>query len=71
MSEELRLRQASAEVEVVIKQALLKRHMKQKDLAKLLKTSPQWINRAVKGQNTPKANEIRKEIYQVLNIQEI
>lgn len=70
MSEELRLQRASADVEMAIKEKLLKRHMKQKDLAKLLKTTPQWINRAVKGQNTPKANRIRKEIYQVLNIQE-
>ncbi|WP_270529266.1 helix-turn-helix transcriptional regulator [Limosilactobacillus vaginalis] len=68
MSEEQELRKATNDVETAIKERLLRRKMTQTELANLLGTSPQWINRAVKGQNTPKAIEIRKKIYRVLDM---
>lgn len=68
MSEEQRLERASADVEMTIKEALLKRQMTQTELAKLMGTTPQWVNRAIKGQNTPKANRIRQNIYRVLDL---
>lgn len=68
MSEEQELRKATNDVETAIKERLLHRKMTQTELANLLGTSPQWINRAVKGQNTPKVIEIRKKIYRVLDM---
>lgn len=68
MSEEQDLLKATADVETSIKTKMLERKMSQKELAELLKTSPQWINRAIKGQNTPKANSIRHQIYRVLGM---
>lgn len=68
MSEEQELYKATTDVETAIKAKLLERKMSQKELSELLKVSPQWVNRAIKGQNTPKANKIRHQIYRVLGM---
>ena len=68
MSSEKILEDAQREIESKIKMHLLERNMSQTELADLIGTSPQWVNRAIKGQNTPKANRIREKIYRVLNI---
>lgn len=68
MSEEKMLEQATADIEKRIKTALIDQGMTQVQLADLLNLSPQWVNRAIKGQNTPKAINIRKKIYKVLGL---
>ena len=68
MTEESELKKATTKIEASIKARLVERHMSQIKLARLLETSPQWINRAIKGQNTPKAIEIRNKIYDVLGM---
>lgn len=68
MAEEKMLEQAAADIEKRIKTALIDHGMTQVQLADLLNLSPQWVNRAIKGQNTPKAINIRKKIYKVLGL---
>lgn len=38
------------------------------ELSRLLNINRQQVNRAIKGDNSPKAVEIRKKIYRVLNM---
>lgn len=68
MAEEKMLEQAAADIEKRIKTSLIDHGMTQVQLADLLNLSPQWVNRAIKGQNTPKAINIRKKIYKVLGL---
>lgn len=42
--------------------------MTQAELSRLLNINRQQVNRAIKGDNSPKAIEIRKKIYRVLNM---
>lgn len=56
-------------LEKKIKIALLDRGMTQKELSKLIKENPQQVNRAIKGDSAPKSIELRKKIYQILNIE--
>ena len=42
--------------------------MAQKELAELIHTNPQQLNRAIKGDMTPKSRELRKQIAKILNI---
>ena len=51
-----------------IKIALLNRDMTQKELAELIHANPQQLNRAIKGDMTPKSRELRKQIAKILNI---
>lgn len=62
---------AQKEIEKKIKVALLERGMTQKQLSDLLKENRQQVNRAIKGDTTPKSAELRRKIYQVLNLKEV
>ncbi|MQS88249.1 helix-turn-helix domain-containing protein [Companilactobacillus mishanensis] len=56
------------DIERSIKIALLNRDMTQKELAELIHANPQQLNRAIKGDMTPKSRELRKQIEKVLGI---
>ncbi|WP_125769501.1 helix-turn-helix domain-containing protein [Companilactobacillus furfuricola] len=60
--------EAAYEVESSIKIALLKNHMTQRELADEIDANPQQLNRAIKGDMTPKSRELRKQIEKVLGI---
>ena len=62
------LEETKKEVERKIKFALLDRGMTQKQLSDLIKENRQQVNRAIKGDTTPKSKEIRNKIYQLFNI---
>ena len=51
-----------------IKMALTERGMTQVELAKMLSTNPQSLNRAIQGDMTPRSLELRKRINRVLGI---
>ncbi|GKT04495.1 transcriptional regulator [Furfurilactobacillus entadae] len=56
-----------------IKIVLLRKHMSQVELAELINTNsfpvtPPTLNRAIKGDMSPKSVEIRSKIYKVLDI---
>ena len=65
---EKELERATIDVERSIKVRLLERHMTQAELSRLLNINRQQVNRAIKGDNTPKAKEIRDKIYRVLDM---
>ena len=56
------------DIERSIKIALLNRDMTQKELAELINANPQQLNRAIKGDMTPKSRELRKQVARVLNL---
>lgn len=62
------LEETKKEVERKIKFALLDRGMTQKQLSDLINENRQQVNRAIKGDTTPKSKEIRNKIYQLFNI---
>lgn len=62
------LEESKKKVEKTIKFALLNRGMTQKQLSDLIKENRQQVNRAIKGDTTPKSKEIREKIYQVLDL---
>ena len=62
------LEETKKEVERKIKFALLDRGMTQKQFSDLIKENRQQVNRAIKGDTTPKSKEIRDKIYQLFNI---
>ena len=68
MPVENELEKATADVEQNIKMKLLERDMTQAELSRLLNINRQQVNRAIKGDNSPKAFEIRKKIYRVLDM---
>ena len=55
-------------VESDIKIALLKRNMTQVELSHLIGEGPQQVNRAIKGDISPKARKIRLKIARVLDL---
>lgn len=67
MSEE-QLEKAARAIEKSIKGALLDKGMTQKDLAKLVHTTPQQLNMAIKGDASSNARELRKQIAEILHI---
>lgn len=62
------LEETKKKVERKIKFALLDRGMTQKQLSDLINENRQQVNRAIKGDTTPKSKEIRNKIYQLFNI---
>lgn len=68
MPVENELKKATTNVERNIKMKLLERGMTQAELSRLLNINRQQVNRAIKGDNSPKAIEIRKKIYRVLDM---
>lgn len=65
---ETALKQQTIETTKIIKVALMDRGWTQKHLAELIKENKAQVNRAIKGDMTPKSVEIRKKIYEVLGI---
>ncbi|MFL2063926.1 XRE family transcriptional regulator [Latilactobacillus sakei] len=61
---------SAKEVEKSIKISLLTRGMSQRDLSDLIGENPTQVNRAIKGDMSPKSIHIREKIYTVLNIEE-
>lgn len=55
-------------IESTIKIALLNKNMTQKELADLIHESPTQLNRAIKGDMSPKSRELRKKIETILNL---
>lgn len=68
MPAETDLEKATAEVERSIKIKLLERNMSQVELASLIGENRYQVNRAIKGNNSPRSIEIRKKIYRVLDM---
>lgn len=56
-------------IERSIKIALLNRNMTQKELAELIHANPQQLNRAIKGDMTPKSRELREQVAKILNME--
>lgn len=67
MSEE-QLVKAAFNVEKEFKIALLDQGMNQKELAKLVHTSPAQVNIAIKGDMTPKSRELREQMAEILHM---
>lgn len=68
MPVENELRRATADIEKTIKIKLLERDMTQAELSRLISVNCQQVNRAIKGDNSPKSVAIRKKIYRVLGM---
>ena len=68
MSVEDELKKAAANVELNIKMKLLERGMTQAELSRLLNINRQQVNRAIKGDKSPRSIEIREKIYRVLDM---
>ena len=68
MSEE-QLEKAARAIEKSIKGALLDKGMTQKELAKLVHTTPQQLNMAIKGDASSSARKLRKQIAEILNME--
>jgi len=56
------------EIESTIKIGLLKRNMTQKELAGIIHANPQQLNRAIKGDMTPRSREIREQVTKILSL---
>lgn len=65
MSEQ-KLVDAAHEIEESIKIGLLKKHMTQIELSQLIDEGTSQINRAIKGDMSPKSLAIRKKIYKII-----
>jgi len=65
---EQKLAEVAQEIEDQIKMALIKNHMSQIEMARLINEGQSQVSRAVKGDMSPKSVSIRKKIYRVLNI---
>jgi DNA-binding XRE family transcriptional regulator len=68
MSEQ-QLEKAARDVKKSFKIALLEQDMTQKDLAKILHTSRQQVNMAIKGDMAPKSRELREQMAEILHIE--
>ncbi|APX72687.1 helix-turn-helix domain-containing protein [Companilactobacillus allii] len=66
---EAQLASYARKIESEIKIALIQRNMTQRELAKLIGTGTQQLNRAIKGDMTPKSRELRKKIEKILFIE--
>lgn len=67
MAEE-KLMEAAVEVEDSIYIAMRRKHIKQTELAKEFGEYPATINRAIKGDISPKSVVLRKKIYEKLDM---
>jgi len=68
MSEQ-QLEKAARDVKKSFKIALLEQDMTQKDLAKILHTSRQQVNMAIKGDMAPKSRELREQMAEILHME--
>ena len=67
---EQKLAELAQEIEDTIKIGLLKEHMTQIEMARLINEGQSQVNRAVKGDMSPKSIAIRQKIYKRLDIKE-
>ena len=67
MSEE-QLAKAALDVEKTFKIALLDQGITQKELAKIINTTPTQVNIAIKGDTTPKSRKLREQMMGILHI---
>jgi len=65
---EQQLASYARKVETDIKIALIKRSMTQRELAGLIGTGTQQLSRAIKGDMSPRSQEIRKQVERVLDL---
>ncbi|WP_223896976.1 helix-turn-helix domain-containing protein [Lactobacillus huangpiensis] len=62
------LEKQAKECEVKFKIALLKQQITQREMANMLGTGPQQINRAIKGDTSPLSNKLREKMEKKLGI---
>lgn len=67
MSEQ-QLEKTALDVEKEFKIALLNQGMTQKELAKLINTTPAQVNMVIKGSLTPKSRELREQMMEILHM---
>lgn len=65
---EEKIAEVAYELESSIKIALIKNHITQRELAEQIHANPQQLNRAIKGDMTPKSRELRKQIEKILGM---
>ena len=68
MSKE-QLEKTALDIEKEFKIALLNQGMTQKELAKLIHTTPAQVNMVIKGDMTPKSRELREQMAEILHIE--
>lgn len=59
---------ASRECEVNLKIALVKHNLTQREMAAMIGTGPQQVNRAIKGDTSPSSKRIREKMKNILGI---
>ncbi|RHW46121.1 XRE family transcriptional regulator [Bombilactobacillus bombi] len=62
------LLEAAEQIETKFKIALLTHHITQREMASMLGTGPQQVNRAIKGDMSPMSRSIRDRMKRLLNI---
>lgn len=67
MSEE-QLEKTTLDVEKEFKIALLDQGMNQKELAKLINTTPAQVNMVIKGDLTPNSRKLREQMMEILHM---
>ena len=68
MSEE-QLEKTPLDVEKEFKIALLNQGMTQKELAKLINTTPAQVNMVIKGSLTPNSRKLREQMAEILHME--
>ncbi|UZN41874.1 helix-turn-helix transcriptional regulator [Lactobacillus sp. IBH004] len=62
------LEESAKECEVKFKVALVEKQITQRKLAAKLGTTPQQVNRAIKGDTSPMSKKIREKMQKILGI---
>ncbi|WP_294762056.1 helix-turn-helix transcriptional regulator [uncultured Lactobacillus sp.] len=62
------LEKSAKECEVKFKVALVEKQITQRKLAAKLGTTPQQVNRAIKGDTSPMSKKIREKMQKILGI---
>lgn len=68
MSGEQQLMKTAEELKMEFKIALLKRHMTQKEIGKMLGVKEPQISRAIAGESSPKSRQLRAQMKRILDI---
>lgn len=66
---EQQLLDAAHEIRTAIKKQLIELDMSQNDLAKHIGINKVYVSRAINGDVSPRSIKIRKQIYQILNME--
>lgn len=62
------LDESARECEVKFKIALVENHITQREIATKIGTTPQQVNRAIKGETSPMSKKIREKMQKILGI---